>query len=61
MPRSIRPAFAGIIFITLCASLLIARSPASVGASAQAARGAAAASITPEQIAPFVGDWVVTV
>ena len=49
MPRSIRPAFAGIIFFAACTSLLIARSPAYVGVSAQAARGAAAAPTTPNR------------
>jgi mono/diheme cytochrome c family protein len=62
MPRSIRPAFAGIIFVAVCASLLIARSSAYVDSSAaQAPRQAAATSITPEQAAPFIGDWAVTV
>ena len=43
-------------------SLLIVRSSAFVDSSAsQAPRQAAAASITPEQVAPFVGDWAVTV
>ena len=61
MPRSIRPAFAGIIFI-LCASLLIVRSSAHVdGSAAQAPRPSAPTSITPEQVAPFLGDWAVTV
>ena len=61
MPRSIRPAFAGIIFLAACTSLLLVRSPAFVSASAQAPGSAAAAPITPEQAAPFIGDWAVTV
>ena len=62
MPRSIRPAFAGIIFLAACTSLLIAWSPADVGVSVQAPRSAVAAPpITPEQAAPFIGDWAVTV
>ena len=62
MPRSIRPAFAGIIFLAACTSLLIVRSSAFVDSSAsQAPRQAAAASITPAQAAPFLGDWAVTV
>ena len=61
MPRSIRPAFAGVIVLAACTSLLIVRSPADVGASAQAPRSASAAPITAEQAAPFIGDWLVSV
>jgi hypothetical protein len=50
-----------MIFIAAFTSFLIGRSPAGIGASAQAPRSAAAAAITAEQAAPFVGDWAVSV
>jgi mono/diheme cytochrome c family protein/glucose/arabinose dehydrogenase len=59
--RSIRPASAGVIFLAALTSFLIVRSPARIGASAQAPRTAPAAPITAEQAAPFIGDWAVSV
>src|SRR5262245_53108101 len=58
--RSIRPASAGIIFLAVFTFFLILRSPARIGAYAQAPRSAAA-PITAEQAAPFIGDWLVSV
>jgi mono/diheme cytochrome c family protein/glucose/arabinose dehydrogenase len=59
--RSIRPASAGVIFLAVLTSFLVLRSPAGIGASSQAPRSAAAAAVTAEQAAPFVGDWAVSV
>jgi mono/diheme cytochrome c family protein len=62
MPRTVRPAFAGILLFLACTSSLIVRSSAYVdGSAAQAGKPAAAPSITPEQAAPFIGDWAVIV
>ena len=56
MPRSVRPAFAGIILFTAFTSLLIVRSSAYVESSAaQAPRPSATSSSTPEQPAPARG------
>jgi mono/diheme cytochrome c family protein/glucose/arabinose dehydrogenase len=62
MSRSVRPAFAGIFLFLTCTSFLIVRSSAYVdGSMAQTGKPAAVPAVTPEQAAPFIGDWVVTV